>query len=176
MNEQFYSNFKTLLGALILTTLMGCSKDQALVTAKDDHSEVTFDRRSSNFNFTAALKGQNEIPPKETTAAGNAVVKISKDESFIYYKLIVANIENVLASHFHMAPPDENGPVVAFLFSGPATGRTDGVLAEGTITAGDVIGPLAGDLDALIDRIRRGRIYVNVHTTAIPSGELRGNL
>lgn len=106
------------------------------------------------------------------------------------YKLIVANIENVVASHIHLGPPDENGPVVAFLY-GPASaggGRFDGVLAEGTITAANLVGPLAGQgLDALIDAIEEGNAYVNVHTNDgidptntgpgdFPGGEIRGNL
>ncbi|NNK61375.1 MAG: CHRD domain-containing protein, partial [Flavobacteriaceae bacterium] len=56
--------------------------------------------------------------------------------------------------------------------SGPA----NGVLAQGVITAEDVVGALAGDLDALIQAIKDGMIYVNVHTEGIPSGELRGQL
>jgi len=118
----------------------------------------------------------NEVNPATTNATGNAIVKISKDETSIYYKLTVGNIDDVFASHFHMAPPGENGPIVATLFSGAPDGRVNGILAEGTITASDVEGQLEGDLAALIDRIRTGRIYVNVHTLEVPSGELRGNL
>jgi hypothetical protein len=57
----------------------------------------------------------------------------------------VANIENVVAAHIHLAPAGVNGPVVAFLFSGAPSGRSNGVLAEGTITAANLVGPLAGN-------------------------------
>jgi hypothetical protein len=104
--------------------------------------------------------------------------------------LIVANIENVVASHIHVGPAGMNGPVVAFL-AGPflaGGGQTDGVLAEGTITAANLVGPLAGQpLSALIAAMEAGNAYVNVHTNDgaglpntgpgdFPGGEVRGQL
>jgi hypothetical protein len=71
---------------------------------------------------------------------------------------------------------------VAFLYpdAPPAQlipGRSNGVLAEGVITADDLIGPLAGQsLDDLLDQIRAGNVYVNVHTTQFPGGEVRGQI
>ncbi|WP_337134509.1 CHRD domain-containing protein, partial [Staphylococcus aureus] len=85
----------------------------------------------------------------------------------LHYKLIVTNIENVVASHIHLAPAGANGPVVAFLYgpAAPGGGRSDGVLAEGTITAANLVGPLAGHpLSDLIAAMEAGNAYVNVHT------------
>jgi hypothetical protein len=67
-------------------------------------------------------------------------------------------------------------------------GRTDGVLAEGTITAADLVNNLAGHpLSDLVDAIRAGNTYVNIHTNDgmapintgpgdFPGGEVRGQL
>lgn len=126
--------------------------------------------------FSASLKGSNEIPSVNTKASGEAIVRISKEGNSISYKLIASNLKNVRAAHFHMATDDANGPVVAFLFSGEREIQ-NGLLSEGTIMAEDVIGPLAGKgLEALIDNIRNGKIYVNVHTSDYPSGAIRGQL
>ena len=87
--------------------------------------------------------------------------------SALHYRLIVANIKSVVASHIHVGPVGVNGPVAAFLF-GPVAlggGRTDGVLAEGTIPAANLVGRLAGQpFSALIAAIEAGNTYVNVHT------------
>jgi hypothetical protein len=74
--------------------------------------------------------------------------------------------------------------VVAFLFGFLAggTGDVNGVLSEGTITASNVIaqpdsaacpGGVSG-FDDLLEQMRAGATYTNVHTVAVPSGEIRG--
>ncbi len=117
------------------------------------------------------MNGGGEVPPAgvviQTQGQGQAIFSLSADGTVLHYKEIVANINNVVASHIHLAPAGTNGPVVAFLFSGvPAGGgRTDGILAEGDITAANLVGPLAGQpLSALIEQIAAGNTYVNVHT------------
>lgn len=78
--------------------------------------------------------------------------------------------------------------MVAFLAGPfpPAGGRVDGVLAEGTITAANLVGPLAGmSLSVLTAAMRDGGTHVNVHTNNgvdpanegpgdFPAGEVRG--
>jgi hypothetical protein len=145
---------------------------------------------ADNRNFTAHLTGGEEVPARETLATGEASFQLSKDGTELHYRLIVANIENVVASHIHLGAAGVNGPVVAFL-AGPfpaAGGRTDGVLAEGTITAANLVGPLAGQpLSALIEAMESGNAYVNVHTDDgiaptntgagdFPGGEIRGQI
>jgi hypothetical protein len=141
-------------------------------------------------NFRAHLTGDNEVPPNASQGQGQAIIQVNEDETAISYRLIASNIENVVASHIHVGAPDVNGPVVAFLFGNvpPAGGRTDGVLATGTITAANLVGPLAGQpLSALVDEIEAGNTYVNVHTNDgvdppntgpgdFPGGEIRGQL
>jgi hypothetical protein len=141
-------------------------------------------------NFRAHLTGDEEVPANESLAQGQAIVEVNEDETEISYRLIASNIENVVASHIHVGAAGVNGPVVAFLFGNvPAGGgRTDGVLATGTITAADLVGPLVGQpLSVLIDEIESGNAYVNVHTNDgiapantgpgdFPGGEIRGQL
>jgi hypothetical protein len=136
----------------------------------------------NNRNFRAHLTGAEEVPPAETQAQGQAIFQLSKDGSELHYKLIVANIENVKMAHIHLAPAGVNGPVVAWLYPGGPPpqlipDRFNGVLAEGTITAANLVGPLAGQtLDDLVDAIVAGNTYVNVHTSQYPGGEIRGQI
>lgn len=133
-------------------------------------------------NFRTHLSGDNEVPAVETNAQGQVTFKVSKDGSSIDYKLIVSNIENVLMAHIHLAPAGVNGPVVVWLYPDAPPpqlieGRFQGVLAEGTFTADNLVGPLAGEsLADLIEEIMAGNTYVNVHTTQNPGGEVRGQI
>ena len=85
-------------------------------------------------------------------------------------------------AHIHLQAPGANGPIVVWLYP-PAPppqlipGRFDGVLAEGTFTAANLMGPLAGmSLEDLVAEMRAGNTYVNIHTTANPGGEVRGQI
>ncbi len=141
-------------------------------------------------NFGAHLSGAEEVPPRETAAQGQAIFQLNADETAINYQVIVANINNVVASHIHFAAAGTNGSVVAFLagpFS-PAGGRRNGILGQGTITAASLVGPLEGHtLAELVSLMRADMIYVNVHTNDgvdptntgpgdFPGGEIRGQV
>jgi hypothetical protein len=139
---------------------------------------------AENFrNFGTHLTGEDERPVVVTLAQGQAIFRLSDDGNTLSYKLIVANIENVTQSHIHLrSTGSETGPVAAWLYpSGPPAtlipGRSDGVLAEGEIVAGELVGPAAGwTMAQFLAAIESGSAYVNVHTTAHPPGEIRGNL
>ncbi len=132
--------------------------------------------------FVAHLSGSAEVPPADTLARGQAIFKLAKDGQTLEYKVNVANIENITMAHIHLGFAGTNGPVVAWLYP-PAPpmmlieGRFDGILAAGTLSAASLVGPLAGmDLGALMDAIRNGEAYVNVHTLQYPPGEIRGQI
>jgi hypothetical protein len=144
-------------------------------------------------NFGTHLSGDNEVPVRVTNAQGEARFKLDKDGQSLHFKLNIANIENVFQAHLHLGPADDTGPIVVWLYprQPPAQllpGRTQGILAEGKITAADLVGPLAGQpLSALLDAIEAGQVYVNVHTNDFvdppntgpgdfPGGEIRGQL
>jgi hypothetical protein len=144
-------------------------------------------------NFRTHLNASFEVPANGSHAQGQAIFKLSKDGNALEYKLNVANIQNVTQAHIHTAAPGVNGPIVAWLYpSAPPQqqipGRFDGTLAEGTITAANLVGPLAGgSLSDLIALMENGAAYVNVHTNDLmdppntgpgdfPGGEIRGNL
>lgn len=143
-----------------------------------------------NGNWSDHATGALENPPNDSQAQGQAIFKLSDDGQSIDYKLIASNIDNAFVSHIHLGPPGVNGPVVVFLFGPVAVGggRHDGVLATGTITAADFVGPLAGQpFSALVTAMRSGNAYVNVHTNDgvapagtgpgdLPGGEIRADI
>ena len=137
---------------------------------------------STPHNLRTHLSGDEEVPVRDTSAQGQAIFQVNSDGTAISYKLIVANIENVMQAHIHLAPAGTNGSIVAWLYPAapPAQlipGRTQGILGEGEITASSLVGPLSGSpLSALLDAMRNGGTYVNVHTSQFPPGEIRGQI
>jgi hypothetical protein len=133
-------------------------------------------------NFRAHLSGGEEVPPNDSRATGQAIFKLDRAGESIDYKLIVANIQNVTMAHIHLAPVGQNGGVVVWLYPDAPPmqlipGRSDGVLATGTITASDLVGALEdADLADLVEEMRTGNAYVNVHTSQFPGGEVRGQI
>ena len=134
-------------------------------------------------NFSAILSGSNEVPPVTTTGSGIAIFQLSAvgHQLIINYQLNLINMSGVTGAHIHNRKQGENGPVVAGLFnpsmSGPATGAINGQLKAATLTSSDLTGPLAGkQITDLVDMIRSGGAYVNIHTTQNQNGEVRGQI
>ncbi|HEV8599931.1 MAG TPA: CHRD domain-containing protein [Gemmatimonadales bacterium] len=141
-------------------------------------------------NFVAHTVGEEEVPPRDTPAQGQAVFRLSADGTTMSYRLTVANISNVVQAHIHLAPAGTNGNIVVFLYGLVAAGGgpVNGVLAEGTFTAADFINDLSGlAMSDLIAAIQSGGAYVNVHTNDgvapsntgpgdFPGGEIRGQV
>ena len=131
--------------------------------------------------FTAKLAGNNEVPPVKSAGTGVASFQLSADGKSLDYQLNVTKINSVMGAHIHAGKEGQNGPVVAGLFnptmSGPATGAVNGQLSKGTIKSADLTGPMGGkQLSDLVNLLKTGGGYVNVHTTQNQNGEIRGQV
>lgn len=144
-------------------------------------------------HFEATLTGAAQLPDAtDSKATGVLKLTLYDGEKKISYTLSVTDLQNAYSSELHLGGPATNGPGVVKLF--PAHGATarkgpfTGVLAEGTITGADLIGPLLGSpLSELVYQLRDGNAYVNIHTNdgvnaqkAGPgnyrTGEIRGQI
>ncbi len=153
--------------------------EEILDKLKLNRSEIaSLIRIQEEDNFLALMSGSEEVPPVNTTATGRADFDLRRDGTELGFVVRVENIENATASHIHLAPRGQNGPVAAFLFSGPKKrGVFAGVLSEGVIKAENLTGSLANQsLSNLTAKMRVGEAYVNVHTDKNPAGEIRGQI
>lgn len=176
----------TLAFAFVALLFIGCNELATApeLSSSDDAVEVKGEMSANAqhgrvvTNFAAPLSGDEVVPSVHTDSRGLAKFKLNKDGDELSFKLNVADIENVIGAHIHMAPPGKNGGIVVFLFGDPFADpvTTNGTLVEGTITASDVIGPISGDFEALIEAMEAGNTYVQVHTSENPSGEIRGQI
>jgi hypothetical protein len=123
--------------------------------------------------YATAMNGASERPnPVTTTATGNAYFEGSS--AALRYHITVSNITGMTAAHIHRGSPAEAGPILRTLFMPTApTGAVNGTLTTGafTTTDGSQI-----TMDSLLVLMRNGNAYVNVHTTANPDGEIRGQV
>jgi len=130
-------------------------------------------RRNSGA-FVAHLNSENEVPPLDLMAQGQAIVN-ETDES-LSVKLITGNLESIVAAHIHCAPEGENGPVGLTLFAGGPVSDS-GILVKETFDGPDLDNACGWtSIEDLIAAVIDGEAYVNVHTEANPSGAIRGQL
>lgn len=139
--------------------------------------QISVVRPNDNGNYTTQLTGDQEVHDVDTKARGVGIFRFNNDNTAVSFKVNVAQLENVLFAHIHLAPRGVNGPVVVTLKADRIDGRVNGVYAQGNITQNDLQGLLeGGDIYILRAAFRAGYAYVNVHTVDFPAGELRGQL
>ena len=132
-------------------------------------------------HFNATMNSANEVPtPTVTTGSGTATYTLNG--STVNYTVTYNNLSGPpTAAHIHLAPAGVRGGVVVPFTGLPAT--ASGTFS-GTFSAADVAGGFsdagtgmsidAGNLNDLINQMRLGNTYTNVHTTANGGGEIRG--
>ncbi|MEO7600022.1 MAG: PQQ-dependent sugar dehydrogenase [Opitutus sp.] len=148
-----------------------------------DTPEQALDRLFMVFDggdqFGGMLSGSEENPAVITEA--RAVVNLTREsDGRISYELWAAGpILQATAAHIHLGGYLQNGPVVAFLYSGaPTDFKAGDLIARGILADADVIARpgFTASLASLLDRMRQGRTYANIHTPSHPGGEARGQL
>jgi uncharacterized protein (DUF1800 family) len=117
--------------------------------------------------FIAPLNGATEVPPVATSATGTATVILSPDETAALVSLHWTGLSSPeSAAHIHApAAPGNNAGVVLDLDMPP--GEISNMLW--------VFQPSGGlTVQGLIDALKGGQMYANVHSANFPTGEIRG--
>ncbi len=161
--------------------------------------ERSFRARLSGFEEVIAAGGA-----VFSTASGQFRARIARDEESIDYELsyefpnpgTTLGTQYVNQAHLHFGQRHTTGGIIIFLCdsadspdpSGNPAGTPDcpspSGTVNGTLTAAGVIGPAvppgqgisAGDFAKLIEALRAGTIYANVHSDTFPAGEIRGQV
>jgi hypothetical protein len=139
--------------------------------------------------ISAGLTSYQAVPALSTAGQATFTASVASDENSISWTLNYSQLQGVpTQAHIHLGQPGINGGIAVFLCSNLGNGPV-GTLAcptspgqvSGTIHAADVAGPSAqgiavGELGELIDALDAGATYVDVHTDAFTSGEVRAQL
>ena len=122
--------------------------------------------------FTTTLQAINEVQPETSPALGAAVFELNGNHLTMSgsFSDLTGEFAGDIAggSHIHNAAAGSNGDIVFTL--GPALNAD---LLGGIFTAVNNVNELD---DAQLSELFAGNFYVNIHTAAINSGELRGQV
>ncbi|MCC2630223.1 MAG: hypothetical protein K0S38_32 [Candidatus Paceibacter sp.] len=159
------------------------SPSQNLVKADSAHQYTE--------SFIANLTPQQEIDIASSTASttltstGSGIFNVTSDTTMINYEVKVSSLSSaIIGAHLHCAPVGRNGQIVAPLNAsstmqgvGSTTGTLSGsIMATDITNAAQSCNPNITTLAHLVQAMREGNIYVNIHTVNYPMGEIRGQL
>jgi hypothetical protein len=145
------------------------------------------------------LRGSFEVPAVSTVARGEFEARLVQTgtDPELRYKLSYSGLQgNVLQAHIHFGQNFVNGGIVAWLCDSATTPSPPGIddpttdkvcpqsgTVEGVITPDQVVQAgngtqqlLAREFDELVDAMRAGLTYANVHTNLSPGGEIRAQI
>ena len=161
-------------GVLLCGIVLGClAVSAAPASAQDRYTQ-----------FVCHLSGTHEVPAVSTPSAeGICAALISPDESSINVIALYSGLQGTASqAHLHLGQTDVSGGIVIHLCGSggkapcPAAGTLNVTVGAADVVALPAQGIAAGELAEVIRAIRRGLVYMNVHTDAFPGGEVRGQL
>lgn len=127
--------------------------------------------------WKATLSGGSEVPSNSSTAKGDFTATLDETNKTFSWVLNVPNISNATMAHLHQAPAGTSGPVVMDLWVPPLSQTSANSINTSSVSREiNLSGTLAGSFPAFVAALKAGNIYVNVHTTANPGGEIRGQV
>lgn len=114
--------------------------------------------------LTFPLSGAQSVPARDTDAYGHAYAIVNTDNYEVELKVVTNGVDDATAAHIHAGSVGMTGGVVLSLMQSTE---------DNTIwmTADD-----ASIDQATYQSMLAGGHYVNVHTPAVPSGEIRGQI
>lgn len=141
------------LSIVLRLALRGLILTTCLAVAHPALAEVT--------SFKAELKSNNEVPPNDSKGTGAVTATYDTASKRLTWKGDYSDLTGpATMAHFHgPADPSQNASVVVPI--APSTSPFEG---SATLT------------DTQAEQLMEGKWYVNVHTSAHPAGEIRGQV
>lgn len=121
---------------------------------------------SQGNDYRALPSGDQVVPPVVTGGSGTGSFRLNTAGTQLDYRIYVSGLSgSVTAANFRVAPRGSNGSAIRTItFTG------DSAIGSWTNVGIGALTP------ALVDSLRRGKVYVNIQTAANPTGEIRGQV
>ena len=168
----------------------------SIAVAGADHRDNGIKRvRARLTGFQEVFAGGGGV---STTGQGTFRADIDESSGLVTYTLKFSGLTGaVTQSHLHFGQHHTSGGISVWICQtatnpapAPAAGASPvpqcpldlgGVEVSGEFLAANVVGPAgqgiaAGELAELLAAIKAGSVYVNVHSSLFPAGEIRGQL
>jgi hypothetical protein len=156
------------------------------------------DNRHRSLRAFAQLVPTQEVPAISSGARGRFKATIDRENQTISFELSYEGLEDVpQQAHIHIGQRRVNGGISVFLCGNPPTVPpaefpqpqpcpASPATITGVLTAANIIGPAGqgvaptqgtvNEFDELVDMLRQGLTYANVHSAKFPGGEVRGQI
>lgn len=115
---------------------------------------------AEEMRIPVSLSGSESVPAVETAGSGEGMIVVDENRR-ISGSVTTENVPATMA-HIHHAPADANGPVAIPL---EQTDENTWSVPENTQLT-----------EAQYESLKKGNLYINVHTEENPAGEVRGQL
>jgi hypothetical protein len=124
--------------------------------------------------FDATLSGLNETPPNASPAIGSAILTLHNDLNTLDVDITFSGLGTPdTMAHIHCCAPVGVAASVRLPFTGFPTGVTSGSFLSTFLLSTGLTGITPADF---ITGMETGQAYVNIHSTAFPGGENRGQV
>ena len=145
-------------------------------------------------DFNAKLEGIQETPSVITRASGRFKAEVDERAGAIHWELSYRDLQGaVTQAHIHIGQRHTAGGIVVFLCSNlkppagvpvpqpcpPPPAQLSGIATAANVLATPPTPPQgveAGEISAVIQALKKGAAYVNVHSDLFPAGEIRAQI
>ena len=166
------------------TTLNGGTVNGSAGTDLLDYSAFTTAVQvnlGQNAQFRADLEGEQENPANVSTATGTGTLSynaVTRTFDLTMTVVAIAAAEPNLRFHIHQQAVGVNGGIIVDLFNRSGGVDSPGNLGAITPTADGFVYQVNGVPLPVVNEasLFAGNTYLNIHTTAFPGGEIRGQL
>ena len=149
--------------------------------------------------FRSNINGSNILPtPTSSTTTGFANLSLNDEQTELAYQIVINGLAldsvpggTVDRIHFHLGRRNEFSPFHVFNIYGPEDdadaiiqSTSEQIIAEGIWDDSDACTEINCESDpnsskalsAYLDELLSNGIYINIHTTTFPGGEIRGQI
>jgi hypothetical protein len=156
--------FKSLAVLLVLSSVLsGCEKWKDII-----HKEKEKEEKNVYSRENLPVNGLQEVPQRETPAAGTMSVSYDKKTKMLKYSVNWSNLTGIpVGSHIHGTAPKGMNAGIKHDFTALLPKVTSGSITNSVMVDGVAIKE---------DSLLKGFYYINIHTPKFPGGEIRGQI